>query len=320
LTQTFLIPVQENIRLVEALMRTQADGFQEDIKAALNLLIDAGGKRIRPTVSFLTGRIFGSPEDKLVTLAAAIELLHTATLVHDDLIDGSLLRRGSPTLNSQWSPSATVLTGDFLFARAARLAADTGSVECMQVFANTLSIIVNGEINQLFSSRCKVDRSDYYERIYAKTASLFETAVRTAAILSPAKPPEIDAISAYGRAIGIAFQMIDDILDFTGHQATIGKPVGNDLRQGIITLPTIFYLEKYPSDPFGKAFLDCQSPDPAASSKLIERIINSEAIHLAYAEACAHVRQAHQALGKLPAPLETQALHDLADYIVDRKL
>ena len=119
----------------------------------------------------------------MITLAAAIELLHTATLVHDDLIDGSLLRRGMPTLNSQWSPGATVLTGDFLFACAAKLAADTHSIPVMSLFSTTLTVIVNGEITQLFTSRCRANREDYYQRIYAKTASLFETSAKSAAMI-----------------------------------------------------------------------------------------------------------------------------------------
>src|SRR5450759_2356384 len=138
LSVSFLVPVQEDIQAVEDLMRSQAEGRHPDLKAALDLLLSSGGKRIRPTLTLLSGKMLGAPDDRLITLAAAIELLHTATLVHDDLIDGSLLRRGIPTLNSKWTPAATVLTGDFIFARAAKLAADTGSVALMKVFATTL--------------------------------------------------------------------------------------------------------------------------------------------------------------------------------------
>jgi geranylgeranyl pyrophosphate synthase len=127
-TITFLSPVQEGIQRVEDRMRSQADGYHPDIAAALDLLLKSGGKRIRPAITLLASRMLGGDEDVSITLATAIELLHTATLVHDDLIDGSLLRRGSPTLNSQWSPAATVLTGDFIFARAAKMAANTNSV------------------------------------------------------------------------------------------------------------------------------------------------------------------------------------------------
>src|SRR5512147_2618628 len=126
---SFLVPVQEDIHAVESLMRSQAEGRHPDLAAALDLLLSSGGKRIRPTLTLLAGKMLSADSNRLITLAAAIELLHTATLVHDDLIDGSLLRRGMPTLNAQWTPAATVLTGDFIFARAARLAAETDSVE-----------------------------------------------------------------------------------------------------------------------------------------------------------------------------------------------
>ena len=171
---TFLSPVQAQLQLVEARLQAQADDRHPDLRAALGQILAAGGKRIRPTITLLVGNMLGAPENKLITLGAALELLHTATLVHDDLIDGSLLRRGMPTLNARWSPAATVLTGDFLFARAAKLAADTNYLPLMKLFAETLAVIVNGELSQMFSARGVVDRENYAQRIYAKTASLFE--------------------------------------------------------------------------------------------------------------------------------------------------
>ena len=150
---TFISPIQAQLQLVEARLQSQADGRHPDLRAALGQILAAGGKRIRPTITLLVGNMLGAPEDKLVTLGAAMELLHTATLVHDDLIDGSLLRRGMPTLNARWSPAATVLTGDFLFARAAQFAADTDHLPLMKLFAKTLAVIVNGELTQMFSAR-----------------------------------------------------------------------------------------------------------------------------------------------------------------------
>ena len=194
---TFTAPIEDRIGLVEERMRAQADGHHTAVGAALHHLLSSGGKRIRVIVTLLTGKMLGADPDKLVTLAAAIESLHTATLVHDDLIDGAMIRRGIPTLNAQWSPAATVLTGDFIFAKAAKLAAETGSVEVMQIFAETLATIVNGEITQLFSSRWVANREDYYRRIYAKTASLFEASTTTAAILSNANGHVMTALKKY---------------------------------------------------------------------------------------------------------------------------
>src|SRR5512147_1723839 len=217
-TVSFLSPVQEQVKLVEERMRAQADESHPDLRAALEHLLAAGGKRIRPTLGLLVGNMLGAEEWRLVTLGAAVELLHTATLVHDDLIDGALLRRGMPTLNARWSPAATVLTGDFLFARAAKLAAETDHLPLMKLFAETLATIVNGEPTQMFSARGLINRENYYQRIYAKTASLFEMTARAAAMVSPAGEDIIESMRDFGYQIGMAFQIVDDILDFNGEQ------------------------------------------------------------------------------------------------------
>lgn len=321
LSVPFLIPVQEDIQAVEDLMRSQAKGRHPDLQAALDLLLSSGGKRIRPTVTLLVGKMLGADYQRLVTLAAAIELLHTATLVHDDLIDGSLLRRGMPTLNSQWSPGATVLSGDFLFASAAKLASDTNSIPAMSLFAQTLTVIVNGEITQLFSSRCQVDRDDYFNRIYAKTASLFETSAATAALISEVDQEQVEALRKFGYHIGMAFQIIDDILDFTGEQGTLGKPVGSDLRQGLVTLPTIYYVEQHPEDSDAQALREgrCVNSDTQLT-RLVQSIRSSEAIKLAQQEAEQFVDRGLQCLRMLPESRERQSLADLANYIVSRDL
>ncbi len=318
-TTSFFIPVQEQIRRVEGLMRSQAEGHHPDLRAALDHLISSGGKRIRPTLTILTGRMLGADEDRTVTLAAAIELLHTATLVHDDLIDGSLLRRGIPTLNSRWSPGATVLTGDFLFARAAKLAADTESVPAISLFATTLGIIVNGEITQLFSSRCRADRDEYYKRIYAKTASLFETSTTCAALISPVDDLTTETVRQYGYDIGMAFQIVDDVFDFTSDQVQLGKPVGSDLRQGLVTLPTLYFLDHHPEDEGAREIIagNCLDYDQEVG-RLVEKIRASEAIELSLAEANHYVDQALEKLRRLPDSPERQHLEELTQYITHR--
>ena len=207
-----------------------------------------GGKRVRPTLCLLVGNMLGGEEARLITLGAALEMLHTATLVHDDLIDGALLRRGLPTLNARWAPPATVLTGDFLFARAAKLAAEADHLALMKHFSETLAIIVNGELAQMFGSRGVLNRDNYYKRIYAKTASLFEMTTRAAAMVSPVEENIVEEMRDFGYQLGMAFQVVDDILDFVGSERELGKPVGSDLRQGTITLPAIYYLQDHPED------------------------------------------------------------------------
>lgn len=314
----FLTPVQEMIQRVEDRMRAQSYGHHSDLSAALDHLLASGGKRVRTAVTLLTGGMLGGDSERLITLAAAVELLHTATLVHDDLIDGSLLRRGNPTINSQWSPAATVLVGDFIFARAAKLAAETESVAVMKLFAETLTTIVNGEITQLFASRLLASRDDYYRRIHAKTASMFELATGAAALLSPVNEGSMHLVVQYGYEIGMAFQIVDDVLDFTGEQKTIGKPVASDLRQGLITLPALCYMEAFPDDQDMKGFLNGSHYDEACLLRLVNSIQKSGAIDQAMHEARQFVDRGLESLAKMPPNDERYALEDLANYIVHR--
>ena len=316
---TIFTSIQDQIDLVEDQIRAQSVGNHPELSAALEHLLSSGGKRVRPTVTILAGEMFGAAGDRLITLAAAIELLHTATLVHDDLIDGSLLRRGSPTLNAQWSPAATVLAGDFLFARAANLAADVGSVGIMQLFAETLTTIVNGEINQLFKSRGMIDRQDYFRRIYAKTASMFELAMKSTAILVDASDETINEAQKVGYDLGIAFQIVDDVLDFTGKQTTVGKPVANDLRHGLVTLPALYYHDAHPEDPNLRAVLSGKGYSEDQLIQLVSDIRKSGAIDSAMDEAQRHVNQAVALMLNFPPCPEREALQDLALYIVERR-
>ncbi|MCB9134125.1 MAG: polyprenyl synthetase family protein [Anaerolineales bacterium] len=319
-TVSFLNPVQERLKDVEILMRAQAEGNHPDLIAAMHHLIQAGGKRVRPAISLLTGGMLGADPDRLLNLAGAVELLHTATLVHDDLIDGALLRRGSPTLNAQWTPAATVLTGDFIFARAAKLAADTGSVIVMQLFAETLTTIVNGEITQYFRSKGIASRDDYYTRIYAKTASMFELASEAAAVLSPVDERTINIARRFGYEIGVAFQIVDDVLDFTGEQARVGKPVGSDLRQGLITLPALYFFEANPGDPDMHSVIERNGHNQRQLDRLIDAIRESNAIELALEEADEYVQRALGLLEEFPYSSERDALADLATYITRRNI
>lgn len=302
-------------------MREQAGEDQHpDLRSALEHLLAAGGKRVRPTLGLLVGNMLGAPEDKLITLGASVELLHTATLVHDDLIDGALLRRGMPTLNARWSPAATVLTGDFLFARAAKLAADTDYLPLMKLFAETLATIVNGELTQMFSARGVIDRDNYYNRIYAKTASLFEMSTLAATMVATDDEETRSAMKAFGYEVGMAFQIVDDILDFTGDQSTVGKPIGSDLLNGLVTLPAIYFAEANRYDEDVLSLPDGGWKETARVQRLVDAIRQSDAIVQAMDEARNAVRRALAALEVAPASPEKDALEDLAKYIVDRKV
>lgn len=316
---TFFTSVQDQLEFVEQRMREQAsDDLHADLKSALEHLLAAGGKRIRPTLGLLVGNMLGAPEEKLITLGASVELLHTATLVHDDLIDGALLRRGMPTLNARWSPAATVLTGDFLFARAAKLAAETDYLPLMKLFAETLTTIVNGELTQMFSSHGIIDRDNYYNRIYSKTGSLFEMAALASSMVATEDEDVRSAMKAFGYEVGMAFQIVDDILDFTGDQNAVGKPIGSDLLNGLVTLPAIYYAEAnfnnedIASLPYGGW------KDARRVQRLVDAIRQSPAIGQAMNEAAGAVSRALASLQIAPASPEKEALENLAKFIVNR--
>jgi len=320
-TVTFFSSVQEQLKFVEQRIQDQVGEEQHpDLRSALDHLLAAGGKRIRPTLGLLVGNMLNAPEDKTITLGASVELLHTATLVHDDLIDGALLRRGMPTLNARWSPAATVLTGDFLFARAAKLAAETDYLPLMRLFSETLAVIVNGELTQMFSSRGVIDRVNYYDRIYAKTASLFEMSALAAAMLATEEESIRASMKTFGYELGMAFQIMDDILDFTGEQSTVGKPIGSDLLNGLVTLPAIYYAELNPDDADILSLPQGGWKDTNRVQRLVDAIRQSEAIRLAHEEAEECIRRALDSINEIHASSEKDALVELANFIVTRKI
>ncbi len=318
---TFFTSVQEQLQFVEQRIREQAgDEHHPDLRSALEHLLAAGGKRIRPTLGLLVGNMLGAPEEKLITLGASVELLHTATLVHDDLIDGALLRRGMPTLNARWSPAATVLTGDFLFARAAKLAAETDYLPLMKLFADTLATIVNGELTQMFSARGVIDRENYYSRIYAKTGSLFEMSSLAACMVATEDEEMRASMKAFGYEVGMAFQIVDDVLDFTGEQSAVGKPIGSDLLNGLVTLPAIYYAEEHPADEDVLSLPGGGWKDTERVQRIVDNIRRNAAVEKAMDEARQAVNRALHALADAPAVAERDALENLAKFIVDRKV
>jgi len=310
--------VREDLQRVEDMLRVLPMIDYEIIVEAIDHLLDSGGKRIRPMLTLLTSRLYPADADKVVALAAAVEMLHTATLVHDDLIDGSLMRRGSPTLNAIWTPGTTILVGDYLFARAADLAAQTGDVRVMQIFARTLMTVVTGELGQMFDDGHPVSRAAYERRIYAKTASMFELATEAAGVLIHAPEDQVGVLRDFGRDLGMAFQIVDDVLDFTGDAAEVGKPVGSDLRRGIVTLPVLHYLEMHPDDGrIADALHDGRRAEDQLSD-IIESVRSSDSIAASLADARTFARRSQRALSYLPESSARQAMWDVAEYVITR--
>lgn len=319
-TATFFDLVRTRLPEVEAYMRASPGDHHPSLNSAVDHLVSSGGKRLRPTLVLLAGSMLGAEPDRTVRLAAAVEMLHTATLVHDDLIDQATMRRGLPTINAQWPAGATVLTGDYMFARAANLAASTGSLPVMEGFAETLMTIVNGEIQQLFGEYGFASREDYYDRIYAKTASLFELAARGPALLVGADPEVIEHLRRFGYSAGVAFQIIDDILDFVGQPEEVGKPVASDLRQGIVTLPTLYYLEGDQKDGLVRKLLAGVDPEDIDFEQVVHEIRDSGAIEQSKEEAQEVMAAGLGHLDKMPASAERNALRELAHYVIQRTL
>jgi len=314
--------VADDIKKVEDKMRSGIAAQHRDLQAVVDYLVGAGGKRLRPALTLLAANFYPVDKPKSYALAASVELLHTATLVHDDLIDNSLFRRGMPTLNVSWSPGATILTGDFLFARAAQLAAETDNVRIVNIFAQTLMTIVGGELNQLFNDGHDnvPTTAEYHQRIYAKTASLFAAGTESGAVLCGAPETETQALRDYGYYLGMGFQVIDDILDFKGDEEHLGKPVANDLRQGIATLPVMLYNQQHPNHP---TILKAVRRQPVSNDEILEivaKIRASGCVEAAMTEAVNFVRQAQAALEHLPDTPYRRSLHGLADYTVTRDI
>ena len=310
--------VRPQMMVVEAKLRHLPDIQPPALREAVQHIVASGGKRIRPVISLLIAGMMGQNDNpRAVDLASAVEMLHTATLVHDDLIDGSLVRRGAATLNAAWTPAATVLTGDYLFSVAAGLASRTNSVRVMSIFSDTLGVIVGGELQQQFTDfALRATRDDYYRRIYNKTASMFVLAGTATGVICGASDAQYTALNDYGRDLGVAFQVMDDVLDFAGEQASVGKPVGSDLRRGLITLPVICYIEKH-----GSAGLECALKgecDPQTYDRIIAQIRESDAIDYALNEAEGIAQNARQALMLFPDNTYRAALLDLVDYTLQR--
>ncbi|MFT7178827.1 MAG: octaprenyl-diphosphate synthase [Oceanospirillaceae bacterium] len=203
-------------------------------------IIDSGGKRLRPLLVLLAARACGYQQDQHITLAAVIEFIHTATLLHDDVVDTSDLRRGKPTANNKWGNSSSVLVGDFLYSRAFQMLVSIGQVDVMDTISSATNVIAEGEVLQLLNAKNPdVSETDYLHVILGKTAMLFEAASHTGAQLAQANAEQADALRRFGRHLGIAFQLVDDLMDYTGDQDTMGKNVGDDLAEGKPTLPLI---------------------------------------------------------------------------------
>jgi len=315
---TIYQPVEEDLAKVDDLLSSATEVNFPRLVELLGYSLKSGGKRIRPALTLLSGKFYNYNLNPLLLMASAVELLHTATLVHDDAIDRSIVRRGRPTVNEVWGEDKAVLLGDYLFAKAGEFAADTQNLRVVKLFSQTLEIISAGEINQAFNAfNLEQTRQHYIDRISNKTAALFSLATESGAVLSQAPEKSVQVLKEYGHNLGIAFQIIDDVLDFVSTEEEMGKPIGSDLAQGTLTLPAMFVLEHYPEDnPVKRVF---QNREKQKNIKLaLELVRNSSIVQECYQVASDYCSKACQNLNLLPDNASRQALIELGDYVVKR--
>jgi len=312
------LPVQPQLLQVEKRLEDVVKTAPRQMVEPLENAVQNGGKRIRPALTLLAGKFHRYNLKLLIPMAAGVELLHTATLIHDDTIDDAYLRRGKDSIKQRWGNSNAVLLGDYLFATSAGFVAETRNIRVIKLFAQTLMTICTGEIEESLYA-FNNSRELYFQTIGNKTASLFAAAGESGAVLSQAPEDAIQALKDYGYNLGMSFQIIDDILDFVGQKETLGKPVTNDLSQGVLTLPVILLLER-PDSSEAKRINQAIREDKAAAATVIAEVVhNSPVLEECYRIAEGFSVRARSALEPLARNKAYDSLAELAGYVTERK-
>ncbi|RIK43912.1 MAG: polyprenyl synthetase family protein [Chloroflexi bacterium] len=312
--------LQEDLARVDARVRRAAEVEYPVLGEILSAIVSSGGKRLRPVLLLLAARAYDYDIEPLIPAAAGVEMLHTASLVHDDTIDRALLRRGQPTLNSVFNSGTVILIGDYLFAQSAILAAETMNPRVVSVFASTLADICDGQLREIFTAhRIDQTREDYERRIYGKTASLFAGAAEMGALIGNADESAVTALRAFGADVGMAFQIVDDVLDLQASTDTIGKPANLDLRQGTVTLPTMLYLSRVNGDDSHvQRVVDGNGVTDEEYSRVATLIQESGAIEEAMDAARSYVDRAVARLSIIPDREVQQQLEAFANLALHR--
>jgi octaprenyl-diphosphate synthase len=284
-------------------------------------LIAGGGKRMRPMLTLACANLLGYPGTRHHKLAAAVEFIHTATLLHDDVVDGSGMRRGKRTANIIWGNSASVLVGDFLFARAFELMVEDGSLRVLKILSHASAVIAEGEVEQLTAQRrSETDEDHYLQIIAAKTAALFAAACRVSPVIAEASDEAETALECYGRNLGIAFQLTDDVIDYASDEETMGKGVGDDFRDGKMTLPVILaYARGSEADrAFWRSAISGERTSDEDLAHAIGMLRSTDALADTIERARQYGRRAIDALGSFPASKAKAALVEAAEFAVAR--
>ena len=318
-TLPFYEPVAGDFAAVNQLILDQLHSRVPLVEKIGHYIISAGGKRLRPLVVLLSARACGADSSEQHSLAAIIEFLHTATLLHDDVVDTSDLRRGRSTANALWGNAPSVLVGDFLYSRAFEMMVALGNMQVMQILANATNVIAEGEVLQLSKVRdANTNEATYMEVIRSKTAMLFEAASHSAAVLAGAKADQIEALREFGDALGIAFQLMDDLLDYSGDAAEMGKNVGDDLAEGKPTLPLIYTMRHGTEEQAALVRQAIQKGGTEDITPIREAVTASGALDYTARLAQQHADRAIALLDTLPASEYRDALEQLARFAVKR--
>ncbi len=313
--------IQHDLDVVEQTFQQRASSELPILNAAGAYALSSPGKRLRTALTLLSGKLGEYLFDRLLLVSVAFEMVHLATLIHDDIIDHADTRRGLPTVNARWGESVAILLGDYFFARTAGIIADLNDTRVIRLFSDTVATVCEGTIMETLSAG-KLDLSveTYLERISRKTACLMAACCKGGAIVSNATPEQANALYDFGLNLGIAFQIVDDVLDYTGTDEHIGKPTGNDLRQGLITLPLIYSLQSQNnghSDEIGEILAAKDSNDDRINA-IVRWVAQGPGIHAALEEAEQFAQRARNALSIFPPGKDRAVLDELTYFVVAR--
>ncbi len=311
--------IASDMTAVDAAIRSQLHSDVPLVSQIADYIISAGGKRIRPALVLLMANAWGYSGQDHFKLAAVVEFIHTATLLHDDVVDESDLRRGRQTANAMFGNAASVLVGDFVYSRAFQMMVSVNSMRVMQILADATNVIAEGEVLQLMNMHDPdVTEERYLQVIRSKTAKLFEAATELGSLIAGAPEAAIAAAAEYGRSLGTAFQLIDDVLDYSGNAADIGKNVGDDLREGKPTLPLIYLMQHGTAQQRDLVRACISTGDEAHFDEVLAAITTSGALQYTREQAARARDRAKTSLASLPPGPFCDALFALADFAVDR--
>lgn len=310
----------QDMAAVDAVIRTRLHSEVVLVNQIGEYIVSSGGKRLRPALVLLSAQAFGYTGKHQHELAAVVEFIHTATLLHDDVVDESDLRRGRETANALFGNAASVLVGDFLYSRAFQMMVEVGDMRVMQTLADATNVIAEGEVLQLLNCRdADVDVANYMRVIHCKTAKLFEAAMRIGALLGQASAADEAAASLYGMHLGTAFQLIDDVLDYSADEAQTGKHLGDDLAEGKPTLPLIYAMQRATAQQAAVVREAIEQGDVSKFAAVLTVIKETGALDYTRQQALREAEAACAALARLPESSHKQCLLDLAHFAAARQ-